>query len=232
VSLTARIITVAAAFLAVTAGVVFVLAHYLLAEPPTVVFGAGQAPGQPVSMTIMTDPVNDVSSHPDWVSYFVKSPQTGQWVHSTIWQLPPHTRVNVTAYQFDTCDPLRNQLMGEVTGTVGNVMAVSGEADGLNGPGISVVNSDTTCGVAHTFNVPELGINVPFEGVLYTAKNQCTLAPCAMSFTHVTTTFSFITPGPGDYRWQCFIPCGLASVDGNGHAMSTIGFMTGYLDVA
>jgi hypothetical protein len=232
VSLTARIIAVAAAFLAVTAGVVFVLAHYLLAEPPTVNFGAGHAPGQPVSMTIMTDPVNDVSSHPDWVSYFVKSPQTGQWVHSTIWQLPAHTRVNVTAYEFDTCDPLRNQLMGEVTGTVGNVMTVSGEADGLNGPGISVVNSDTTCGVAHTFTVPELGINVPFEGVLYTAKNQCTLAPCAMSLTHVTVTFSFITPGPGEYRWQCFIPCGLASVDGNGHAMSTIGFMTGYLDVA
>jgi len=110
-------------------------------------------------------------------------------------------------------------------------MMVSGEAAGVNGPGISVVTSETKRGVAHTFSSPELGLNVPFEGVLYTAKNQCTLGPCAMSFTHVTTTFSFITPGPGDYRWQCFIPCGLASVDGNGHAMSTIGFMTGYLDV-
>jgi hypothetical protein len=30
-------------------------------------------------------------------------------------------------------------------------MTVSGEADGVNGKGISVVNSDTTCGVAHTF---------------------------------------------------------------------------------
>jgi hypothetical protein len=222
---------VAAAFLAVTAGVVFVLAHYLLAEAPTVVFGAGQAPGQPVSMTIMTDPVNDVSGHPDWVSYFVQSPQTGQWVHSTIWQLPANTRINVTAYQFDTCDPLRNQFNGEVRGTIGGVMDVSGEADGVNGPGVSVVNSDTTCGVAHTFSAPELGLNVPFEGVLYTNKNQCTQGPCAMSFSHVTTKFSFITPGPGEYRWQCFIPCGLGTVDGNGHAMSTIGFMTGYLDV-
>jgi hypothetical protein len=231
VSLPARIVTVVLAFLAVAGGAVFVLAHYLLPVPPTVNFAAGHAAGQPVSMTIMTDPVNDVSSHPDWVSYFARSPQTGQWVHSTIWQLPAHTRINVTSFEFDSCDPLRNQLMGEVTGTIGNVMTVSGEADGVNGPGISVVNSDTTCGVAHTFSAPELGINVPFEGVLYTAKNQCTLGPCAMSFTHTTTTFSFITPGPGEYRWQCFIPCGLASVDGNGHAMSTIGFMTGYLDV-
>jgi hypothetical protein len=230
-SLPARVVTVVVAFLAVVGGAVFVLAHYLLANPPTVNFAAGHVPGQPVSMTIMTDPVNDVSSHPDWVSYFAMSPQTGQWVHSTIWQLPAHTRINVSAYEFDTCDPLRNQLMGEVTGTIGGVMTVSGEADGLNGPGISVVNSDTTCGVAHTFSAPELGLNVPFEGVLYTAKNQCTQGPCAMSFTHTTTTFSFLTPGPGEYRWQCFIPCGLASVDGNGHAMSTIGFMTGYLDV-
>jgi hypothetical protein len=231
VSVAARAVTLLVAFVAVVALIVFVVVHILLAEPPTVSFTAEHAAGQPVSMTIMTDPVNDVSDHPDWVSYFVKSPQTGAWVHSTIWQLPAHTRINVTNYEFDTCDPLRNQFNGRVAGTVGGVMTVSGEAYGVNGAGISVVNSNTTCGVAHTFSVPELGINVPFEGVLYTAKNQCTQGPCGMSFTHTTTLFSFITPGPGEYRWQCFIPCGLASVDGNGHAMSTIGFMTGYLDV-
>jgi hypothetical protein len=231
VSMAARAVTLLVAFVAVVALIVFVVVHILLAEPPTVDFTAGHAAGQPVSMTIMTDPVNDSSDHPDWVSYFVKSPATGKWVHSTIWQLPAHARINVTAYEFDTCDPLRNQFNGRVAGTVGNVMSVSGEADGVNGKGISVVNSNTTCGVAHTFSVPSLGINVPFAGVLYTAKNQCTQGPCGISFTHTTTTFSFTTPGPGDYRWQCFIPCGLATVDGNGHAMATIGFMTGYLDV-
>jgi hypothetical protein len=231
VSVGARAATLLVAFIAVVGLVVFVVIHILLAEPSTVDFTASHPAGQPVSMTIMTDPVNDVSDHPDWVSYFVRSPQTGGWIHSTIWQLPAHTRINVTAYEFDTCDPLRNQFNGLVRGTVGGVMSVSGEAAGVNGPGISVVNSDTTCGVAHTFSAPELNLSVPFEGVLYTAKNQCTQGPCAMSDTHTTTTFSFFTPGPGDYRWQCFIPCGLASVDGNGHAMSTIGFMTGYLDV-
>jgi hypothetical protein len=230
-SVLARAVTLLVAFIAVVGLAFFVVVHIFLAEPPTVDFTASHVAGQPVNMTIMTDPVNDVSDHPDWVSYFVRSPQTGSWIHSTIWQLPAHTRINVTNYEFDTCDPLRNQFNGRVSGTIGNVMSVSGEADGVNGSGISVVNSDTTCGVAHTFSVPDLGINVPFEGVLYAAKNQCTQGPCGMSFTHTTTTFSFVTPGPGEYRWQCFIPCGLASVDGNGHAMSTIGFMTGYLDV-
>jgi hypothetical protein len=230
VSVLARAVTLAVAFAAVVAGFAFVVIHILLAGPPTVDFTAGHSPGTPVNMTIMTDPVNDASDHPDWVSYFVKSPQTGKWVHSTIWQLPAHTRINVTAYEFDTCDPLRNPLFAQVTGTVGNVMQVSGEAYGANGT-LSVVNTNTTCNVAHTFTVPELSINIPFAGVLYTAKNQCTLGPCALSFTHTETRFTFVTPGPGEYRWQCFIPCGLATVDGNGHAMSTIGFMTGYLDV-
>jgi hypothetical protein len=230
VSVIARAVTLFVAFIAVVAGIAFVVVHILLAKPPTVSFTAGHASGTAVDMTIMTDPVNDVSDHPDWVSYFVKSPQTDKWVHSTVWQLPAHTRINVTAYEFDTCDPLRNPLMAHVTGTIGGVMYVSGEADGPNGK-LSQVNTNTTCAVAHTFTVPELGINVPFAGVLYTAKNQCTLGPCAMSDTHTVTKFSFVTPGQGEYRWQCFIPCGLATVDGNGHAMSTLGYMTGYLDV-
>jgi hypothetical protein len=152
VSVGARAATLLVAFIAVAGGVVFVVIHILLAEPATVNFTAGHATGRPVNMTIMTDPVNDVSNHPDWVSYFVKSPRTGKWIHSTIWQLPADTRINVTAYEFDSCDPLRNQFNGLVRGTVGGAMSVSGEADGANGNGISVVNSDTTCGVAHTYS--------------------------------------------------------------------------------
>ncbi len=65
-----------------------------------------------------------------------------------------------------------------------------------------------------------------------------------MSFTHTVTRFSFVTPGPGEFRWQCFIPCGLATVDGNGHAMSTacrplgiagtllLGFLANWLSAA
>ena len=179
-SVLARAMTLLVAFLAVVGGIIFVVVHILLAEPPTVDFTADHVAGQPVSMTIMTDPVNDVSNHPDWVSYFVKSPQTGKWIHSTIWQLPAHTRINVTAYEFDTCDPLRNQFNGLVSRHDRQCHVRQRGGRRPNGKGISVVNSNTTCGVAHTFSVPELGINVPFEGVLYTAKNQCTLGPCAI----------------------------------------------------
>jgi hypothetical protein len=236
VSLPARIATLAVAFVVVVGGAVFVVVHYLLgATPPTVDFTAGHVAGQPVNMTIQVDPINDASPHPDWASYFVKSPQTGRWVHSTIWQLPAHTRINVTAYEYDTCDPLRNQLWGRVTGTIGGVMSVSGEAYGLNGKSVSVVNSYATCGVAHTLTVPALGLNIPFAGVTYTASLKprgCTHAPCLLSNYHTVTRFSFYTPGAGEYRWQCFIPCGLATVQGNGHAMSTLGFMAGFLKVA
>ena len=67
----------------------------------------------------------------------------------------------------------------------------------------------------------------------YTAKNQCGpgQAPCSLSLAHQVVKFSFETHGAGEYRWQCFIPCGLASVDGNGHAMGTLGFMSGFLNV-
>ena len=90
-----RVTALAVAFVAVAAGAVFVVVHYLLgATPPTVSFTAAHVSGQPVNMTIQTAPVNDASSTPDWVSFFVRDPQTGKWVHSTIWQLPAHTRIN------------------------------------------------------------------------------------------------------------------------------------------
>jgi hypothetical protein len=42
---------------------------------------------------------------------------------------------------------------------------------------------------------------------------------------------SFMTPGPGSYPWQCFVPCGLGWLYGNGGPMSTVGYMGGFLDV-
>lgn len=225
-SLRTRVASVLTSAVVAVAFVVFVVAHFLLTQPPTVSFTADHITGQPVHMTIQVDGINDVSSTPDWVSYFVQNPHGKNWIHSTVWQLPAHTRINVTAYEFDTCDPLRNNFWGHVTGTVGGVMYTNGHAE-------SVVNPDKTCSVAHTFTVPQLGINIPFDGVTYTAKNQCGpgQAPCSLSLAHQVITFSFVTPGPGEFRWQCFIPCGLATVDGNGHGMGTEGFMSGFLDV-
>ena len=44
--------------------------------------------------------------------------------------------------------------------------------------------------------------------------------------------FSFMTPDhTGEFRWQCFVPCGGGYIDGNGGPMQTIGFMTGQMNV-
>jgi hypothetical protein len=44
-------------------------------------------------------------------------------------------------------------------------------------------------------------------------------------------TFSFVTPGPGQYPWQCFVPCGLGYLYGNGGPMQSVAYMDGFLKV-
>ena len=163
-------------------------------------------------------------AHPTWVSYLVKN-QSGEWVHTTIWKVPAHTRVNLTIEQFDSGSPLRNQIWGQVAG-------VAGGAELLNGKPISVYDSNsTTAGVGHTFSIPTLGINLPLVALPSTAT-LCSAAPCSLNASHNIIKASFVTPGPGEYPWQCFVPCGLGWLFGNGGPMSTVGYMGGFLDVA
>lgn len=185
-------------------------------------FTNAQASGAPVNLNIMTVGSIGYGAHPTWVTYMVKSPN-GHWVHSTVWQLPANTLINVTVVQFDSGSPLRNQVWGQITGTVGGTATLDGQS-------YSQYNSNTGSGVAHTFAVPALGISVPFVGV-NTTKPLCGVAPCALSQPHTTITFSFKTHAPGSYSWQCFVPCGLGYLYGNGGPMSTQGYMGGFLEV-
>jgi hypothetical protein len=156
------------------------------------------------------------------VSYLVKAPN-GQWVQSTLWNLPAHTKIDVTIYQYDSGSPLRNQQVGQVYGTDGGTAT-------LNGKTIRLVNSNAGSGVGHTFSVPSLGINVPLAGV--SGNKICSAAPCLPNqWPHNEVKFSFTTPGVGQYRWQCFVPCGLSYLYGNGGPMQTIGYMGGFLKV-
>ena len=84
----------------------------------------------------------------------------------------------------------------------------------------------------HTFSIPTLGISVPLVGVNPNANNICSQAPCSSpsSVVNIIRT-SFVTSGPGNYPWQCFVPCGLGFLFGNGGPMSTVGYMGGFLDV-
>ncbi len=175
-------------------------------------------------MTVQTVPAIGFGFQPVWVSYLVQN-QQGQWIHSTIWQLPAHTRINVTIDQYDSGSPLRNQYWGRVQGTLG------GHAT-YNGKPLPVYDSNTgNNGVGHTFTVPALNLSVPLVGVNGNATNTCGAAPCTTNFDHNTMKFSFVTPGPGSYNWQCFVPCGGGYLYGNGGPMSTLGYMGGFLDV-
>jgi hypothetical protein len=196
----------------------------LMSQPATATFTPG-ASGQ-VNVTLQTVGSFGSGDHPTWVSYLIQK-QDGAWSHSTIFQVPAHTRVNITIDQFDSGSPLRNQQLGQVTGTLG------GTAD-LNGKPFSVYDSNSGNGVGHTFSIPSIGVSVPLTGNDSSAT-LCAAAPCEPSSTaypHNTISFSFMSPGPGDYPWQCFVPCGLGWLYGNGGPMSTVGYMGGFMKVA
>jgi hypothetical protein len=216
-----RLAAVLAAVAAVAVLGVYATFGYLRSETPTVNLTA--APG-PVNLTLQTVAAIGYGVHPTWVSYLVKDP-SGNWVHSTIWQLPADRQINVTIYEYDSGGALRNPVWGGVTGTT------SGSAT-LNGKTETVFDPNAGNGIAHTFNVPDLGINVPLYGISSDAKNPCGAAPCDLTTDHNTIKFSFHTPkGAGSYRWQCFVPCGLSYLHGNGGPMSSVGYMGGFLKV-
>jgi hypothetical protein len=201
----------------VIGAVFFYIADFLTVAPPVL---AATTQNGATSLTLQTVPSYGHDPDPDWVSYLGLD-SSGHWHHTTIYQLPAHRLVHVTIYQFDTATGLRNPFLAQVRGTTGGIAS-------LNGKPFSVLNADDA---SHTFTVPDLGISVPLSGVSDNAKNPCSVAPCALSFDHTTIRFSFVTPGPGTYRWQCFVPCAASFYYGFGGPMQTIGWMSGWLKI-
>lgn len=212
------------AVVAAAAGVLigFYIVGFLMSGPQAM-SPATPGPGRSVNLTIQTVAAAGptLAANPDWVSYFVRD-SSMHWRHTTIWSLPAHTLVRVTVYQFDGDSGLRNPFMAKVRGTVGNTMQVNSQT-------MSVLNPDLA---SHTFAIPQIGLIVPLKGVADNAKNQCGYGPCPLSTAHQTITFSFRTPGPGRYRWQCFVPCAAGFLAGFGGPMQTLGYMDGFLNVA
>jgi hypothetical protein len=186
-------------------------------------FTKSQPAGQPVHLLAQTVGSIGFGPHPTWVSYMVFNPTTKKWVQDTTWKLPAHTKIDMTIEQFDSGSPLRNQEWGQIQGTIGHSMQ-------LNGKTVSFYNSYTGTGVGHTFAVPTMGISVPLVGV-NASDTLCGEGPCSTKMPHNEITFSFMTGAPGNYPWQCFVPCGLGWLYGNGGPMSTQNYMGGFLDV-
>jgi hypothetical protein len=230
VSLPARVVTLVLAFLAFAAVAIFVVVHYFLGGPPTVDFTSDVTAdtGATVHVVMQEDPQNTVSTHPDWVSYFIQDPKTHAWIHTTVFKVPAGSKIDMTIYGYDGCTPLRNPYWGLVTGTIGDVEYV-------NGKPIKELNSWAACNVAHTFSIPTLNINVPMASPSLSQSGTnafCGTSPCTPASVHRTMTFSFMSPRTtGEYFWQCRIPCGGGFIDGFGGPMQTIGFMTGNMEV-
>ena len=205
---------------AAAVAVVLVLLYvtYFLASTPSTQ-AAPAAPGG-ARLTLQTVAAFGHAPHPDWVSYLEQDGH-GTWHHTTVFQVPAHSLVHVTIYQYDTATGLRNPFWSQVRGTVGGLMAV-------NGKPLHALPPDDA---SHTFAVPDLGISVPLKGVADNAKNQCSIAPCTLAEAHNTITFTFRTGSRGTFRWQCFVPCAASFIFGNGGPMQTIGWMDGQLKV-
>ena len=149
---------------------VWAVIGFLLPQPSTIDFTAAPARGA-VDMTVQTVPAIGFGFQPVWVSYLVQNPQ-GQWIHSTIWKLPAHTRINVTLDQYDSGSPLRNQNWGRVQGTIG------GQAT-YNGKPFSATTPTPATGWGTPSPCPPSDLSVPLVGVNPNATNTCGAAPCS-----------------------------------------------------
>lgn len=170
--------------------------------------------------TVPAAALND--PHNTWVSYYAVNANSSNWRHVTTYTMPAHSLVHVTIYEYDTQTGLRNPFIAQATGTVGGTFT-------LNGKPTQAIDPATA---SHIFAIPEIGVSVPLPGPDSSAKNLCSNAPCSLSNAHNTISFTLRTPGPGLYRWQCFVPCALGFINGVGGPMATVGYMDGYIKIA
>ncbi len=237
-SVPVRVVTLLVAFVVVVVGAVFIVAHYVVGDTPTVDYTSAAHNGV-VNVVLQEDPQNNSSSRPDWVSYFVMKPganplSQSSWVHTTLFSVPANTTVHMTIRGYDGCTPPRNNFWTEVQGTAGNVIAFQQFKDTNKPIGpvhiTNTLNGWSHCAVGHTFAIPSLHLFVPV-GSPDASAALCGSSPCvAGPFT--LEKFTFRTPDhTGVFRWQCFVPCGGGFVDGNGGPMQTIGYMTGNMNV-
>jgi hypothetical protein len=211
----ASLVLVGVAIVAVA--IVFYVSKYLRSPTP---FAAAKTGPHEASLTLGTTPaVGKLGGNGSWVSYLVR--KHGRWDHTTVFDVPAHSLVHVTIYNFDGASALRNPFLSQVEGTVGGDMR-------LNGKTTKVIDPDDA---SHTFTVPQMGVSVPIKGVGDNAPNQCAEMPCSLSKTHETITFTIRTGKPGRIRWQCFVPCAAGFIDGFAGPMQTIGYMDGFFHV-
>jgi hypothetical protein len=136
-------------------------------------------------------------------------------------QVPANSVVTVQIDEEDAARGLRNPFWSLAQGIVGGTFHMTYYDNNGNPQQGDFRALDTADNTAHTFAIPDLGVFVPLEG----------LNPAAPAGSMNVITFSFRTGKPGVYHWQCFVPCGSGTIDGNGGPMQTLGYMVGLITV-
>lgn len=132
-----------------------------------------------------------------------------EFVDSADIDLPANATVDLTIYSFDTGpSPLPKGLpYDKVSGTIKGVETVNGTS----------VTSVPNATLAHTFTVPDLGLNIAVPAAT-TAKGGVIDPAVVVASFHLSKK--------GTFTWQCYAPCGTGQ-NGMGGPMMTPGYMTG-----
>jgi hypothetical protein len=211
----------------------FFITKFLTPTPPLITSSLSSTTidGRPVvDVQLTTVGAVGFGPHPNWVAYLNGDGNPDTFIH-----VPAGAVVRMTIDQQDSATGLRNGYFGLVRGTLGAdgttssppVMNVQCDPSTIKDPtlgkqfcgNVSAIDPDDA---AHTFSIPDLGVSVPLLGVSDNAPSNA----------QNVVTFEFIAPStPGEYRWQCFVPCGAGTLYGNGGPMQTLGYMAGELEV-
>ena len=130
--------------------------------------------------------------------------------------LPAHQLIKLVIICYDDAAAnLTGSQYAAVTGTQNNTVTFvsntnvnsSQNSSGMQVSGGETVSSLPADGIAHTFTIPQLGINIP-------------LAPSSTTTAYITLSQA------GTYTWFCMTTCGSGPLGLSG-AMETPGWMTG-----
>ncbi len=98
-------------------------------------------------------------------------------MHTTLFQVPANTRVNMTILGYDGCTPARNNFWSQVQGTVGNSMTVQqfktvGKPLGTSRQAARSATPGRTAASGHTFAIPSLHVYVPIASPITALFNK------------------------------------------------------------
>lgn len=176
---------------------------------------ASSTPSSPYALTLV-ETMNQWPSNmmgPPQASFFVLGSNGLQSAASIT--LPAHRLIQLTIVSYDTATANSTADMEMVTGTVGNsVYLMNGTIATMgNMTWGTNVTSVPVSALAHTFSIPQLGINIPVVGG--------------------STVVAYLRlDKPGIYTWICKTPCGFPgpTADSSG-AMATSGWMEGQITI-